>query len=60
MTAKSPLSNLPGWDIAERMDAEDEMRKAFKLLPQSRRFAEPRELGKPLVDPDAEQLVRTG
>jgi hypothetical protein len=58
----SPLSTLPGWDIAERMvradDFDDMLRAAFDLQPKyrARRFLEPRELGKPPVDPDAEQL----
>jgi hypothetical protein len=34
-----------------------ELRKAFALQPQSGRFVERRELGKPPVDPDAEQLA---
>lgn len=53
----SPLANLPGWDIAERMvradDFDDMLRAAFKLQPHARRFLEPRETGKPPVDPDA-------
>jgi len=34
----SPLSNLPGWDIAERIavsdDFEQQLRKAFELQPK--------------------------
>lgn len=61
----SPLSNLPGWDIAEHMvradDFDDMLRAAFDLQPRyaphARRFLERRETGKPPVDPDAEQLA---
>lgn len=32
---KSPLSNLPGWDIAERIVSDDEeFRRAFALMPK--------------------------
>jgi hypothetical protein len=37
--------------------ADSELRRAFELLPQARRFAEPREPGRVPVDPDAEQLA---
>lgn len=41
MTAqKSPLSTLPGWDIAKRMseadDFEEQLRRAFELQPKYR------------------------
>lgn len=55
---RSPLANLPGWDIAERIVAEQELRDAFKLLPSARRFALPRDPDKPSTDPDAEQLAQ--
>jgi hypothetical protein len=65
---RSPLASLPGWDIAERIVAEqhntallqlDRQRDQWRdtVEPRPRRFAEPREIGKPPVDPDAEQLA---
>jgi hypothetical protein len=42
--------------FVELREARD-LRRAFELQPQSGRFVERRELGKPPVDPDAEQLA---
>lgn len=38
-------------------ETDSELRKAFELLPGGRRFVERRDIGKPPVDPDAEQLA---
>lgn len=50
------MSNKPPVPLrAQPTDVE--LRKAYALQPHARRFLLPREPGKPLVDPDAEQLA---